>query len=85
MAESPVPKIHPEWILQSVTLFVSMGSVVFSWGPFEVALGARPITILRIELNKKQSHINKMELRKQIGKIEYLYGELYPYYSLFPI
>ena len=38
------PKTQPDWTLQFVTGWE--GSIVFTWGPFEVALGARPITIL---------------------------------------
>ena len=46
MAKPSHAKIQPNWILQFVTLIESMGSVVFTWGPFEVELVARPITIL---------------------------------------
>ena len=46
MTKPSLAKIQPNWILQFVTLIKTMGSVVFIWGPFEVELAARPITIL---------------------------------------
>ena len=46
LAKPSRAKIQPNWILQFVTLIESTGSVVFTWGPFEVELAARPITIL---------------------------------------
>ena len=83
-------KIQPDWILQFMTLFVTMGSIVFTWNLFEVALGARPIPILYpcffvLDKSKKQNGINKMELRQQIRKTRMfisLYGKLYLFYSL---
>ena len=39
-------KIQPKEILQFVTVIETMGSVVFTRGPFEVEHAARPITIL---------------------------------------
>ena len=46
LAKLSGPKIQPEWMLKFVTFVEIMSSVVFTWGPFEVAPGARPITIL---------------------------------------
>ena len=46
LAKPSPAKIQPNWIPQLVTLIETMGSVVFTWGPFEVALASRPITIL---------------------------------------
>ena len=46
MAKPSGAKIQPNWILQFVTLNETMGSVVLTWGPFEVELPTRPITIL---------------------------------------
>ena len=36
-------EIQPKWILQFVLLIETIVLVVFTWGPFEDALGARPI------------------------------------------
>ena len=46
LAKPSRAKIQPNWILQFLTLIETMGSVVFTRGPFEVDLPARPITIL---------------------------------------
>ena len=46
MAKPSCAKIQPNWILQFVTLIETMGSVVFTRGPFEVELSARPIKLL---------------------------------------
>ena len=40
------PKIQPDRIIQFLTLTKTLVSVVFIWELFEVAHGARPITIL---------------------------------------
>ena len=57
MAKPSRAKIQPNWILQFVTLIETMGSVVFTWGPIEVELAARPITILSpcFDLDKVKS------------------------------
>ena len=64
LAKPPGPKIQPDWKLQFETLNETMGSVVFTWGLFEVALGSRPITVLYLSVShswiKKKKYVKKI-------------------------
>ena len=78
---------QPDWILKLVTLFETMGSVVFTWGLFEVILGARsiiPIFYPCFALDKVESKITLLKCNwgSKSGKLECLYSKLYLFYSL---
>ena len=68
-----------EYLLQFVTLIETMGSVVFTLGPFEVALAAIPITILypcfaldKVKKINSDSSPRKLRLKKKVWLLEYL-------------